>query len=183
MWQSGTPGRQASACTPSQFCCLALGGERQGHSPHPESGKGGTLARLSEGRREGLLSRSTPSSAWASEWLKGSSGLGQGLLEAQHGSRRTPLSTPLERLLAPGVLRQDQCESQKGGPPSPWRTAAGGGDHEDLEAWSVTRGWPAGVAHGLSMPHVGQAGEHPHFTDGETEAQRCCRPCPESHSW
>lgn len=32
------------------------------------------------------------------------------------------------------------------------------------------------------MPHVGQAGEHSHFTDGETEAQRCCRPCPKSHS-
>ena len=32
------------------------------------------------------------------------------------------------------------------------------------------------------MPHVGQAGEHSHFTDRETEAQRCCRPCPKSHS-
>lgn len=62
-------------------------------------------------------------------------GWGQGLLEAQHGSRKMALSTLLERLPAPGVLRHDQCESQKGAPPSPWRTlsAAGGRDHKDLD--------------------------------------------------
>ena len=54
LWQNGTPGRQASACTPSQSCHPAPDGERQGHSPPPESGKSRTLARLSEGRQEGL---------------------------------------------------------------------------------------------------------------------------------